>query len=169
MPQWKASSIRSRPSSFIIATTRLAPSHSAMSLPLSRASATEYGSIPPSDISPDRDGAKSRLNPSTISGEDQGFSFLPRHTDCSATGKDDVVNGLRCETPLKQNGFKALLFGEGACRQRAESRLTGLASLEFDAFERVALHLAAVGLGDVEPGWGTDRRLVEHPWYAARS
>lgn len=85
------------------------------------------------------------------------------------TGGDGVDNGLGCETLLKQNGFKALLSGEGACRQRAESRPTGLAWLEFDAFDHVAPHLAAVGLGDVEPGWGTDRRLVTHLWYAARS
>lgn len=31
-----------------------------------------------------------------------------------------------------------------------------LNALGFDAFERVAPHLAAVGLGDVEPGWGTE-------------
>lgn len=46
---------------------------------------------------------------------------------------------------------KALLFGEGACP--AESRPTGLASLGFEPFDRVAPHLPAVGLGDVEPGW----------------
>lgn len=86
------------------------------------------------------------------------------------TGGDGVVNGLGCETLLKQNGFNALLSGEGACRQRAESRPTGLASLEFDAFlDHVAPHLAAVGLRDVEPGRGLDRRLVKHLWYAAQS
>lgn len=31
-----------------------------------------------------------------------------------------------------------------------------LDALGFDAFERVAPHLAAAGLGDVEPGWGTE-------------
>jgi hypothetical protein len=44
---------------------------SATSSPSSRASTIEHGSIPRSDISPDRNGAQSRLNPSTFSGKDQ--------------------------------------------------------------------------------------------------
>lgn len=100
---------------------------------------------------------------------DEGMlPFLPRHADRSATRGDDVVEGLGGETPLKQNGLKRFCsVKELVAKERKASDRLGIAGL--DASDRVAPHLAAVGLGDVGPGWGTDRRLVEPPWYAARS
>src|SRR3954451_24096737 len=74
MPRWRASSTPSTPSSFIIGSTKPVPKPNPTFSPSSRASTIDPPPFRTRIYRPDRDGAKSRLNPSTFSGEDQSPS-----------------------------------------------------------------------------------------------